>query len=116
MSSRRILVIDDNEDLADGLSELMEFHQHEVDVVLTGGDGVRAAESKPYDIVFVDIGLPDINGIECARRIKESGSAATILLMTGYSVKDIPLQAKDLDDTELLTKPIDPELILERIN
>ncbi len=116
MNPRRILVIDDNQDLADGLSELMELHMHEVDVVLTGGDGVRAAESKPYDIIFVDIGLPDINGVECARRIKESGSDGKIVLMTGYSAQDIPAQIKDLDDTELLTKPIDPALILERIN
>jgi DNA-binding response OmpR family regulator len=116
MDPRRILVIDDNEDLADGLSELMELHKHEVDVVLTGGDGVRAAGRKSYDIIFVDIGLPDINGVECARMIKEGGSSAKIVLMTGYSAQDIPAQVNELDNTELLTKPIDPASILERIN
>jgi DNA-binding response OmpR family regulator len=116
MNPRRILVIDDNEDLADGLSELMELHEHEVDVVLTGGDGVSAAGCKSYDIIFVDIGLPDINGVECARMIKENGSGAKIILMTGYSAQDIPAQIRELENTELLTKPINPAAILERIN
>jgi len=112
MDPKSILVIDDNEDLADGLSELMEMHEHKVDIALNGGDGITFAEANHYDVIFVDVGLPDINGVECARRIRESGSGARIVLMTGYSAQDIPAHLDDLGETKLLTKPIDPLLIL----
>lgn len=112
MAPKRILVIDDNKDLADGLSELMEMYEHKVDIALNGGDGIAFVEANHYDVIFVDVGLPDINGVECARRIRENGSSARIVLMTGYSAQDIPAQLDDLGETKLLTKPIDPLLIL----
>lgn len=115
MSPKRILVIDDNEDLADGLSELMELHDHDVDIALTGTAGIEAAANKAYDFIFVDIGLPDINGVDCARRIREGGARARILLMTGYSARDLPARISEIEDAELLTKPIDPRAVLERI-
>lgn len=115
MSARRILIIDDNKDLADGLSELLEIHGHEVDVGLTGGAGVEAAGNAAYDVIFIDIGLPDITGVDCAKRIREGGSCAKIVFMTGYSTTEISAQISELGDMELLTKPIDPLLILEKV-
>lgn len=112
---RKILVIEDNRDLADGLMELMELHDHEVDVAFTGAEGLEAAARKKYDVLFVDIGLPDIDGVECVRRLRESGAASRVLLMTGYSAKDIPARIRELEGAELLTKPIDPAVLLSRI-
>ena len=112
---RHILVIDDNEDFADGLSELMEMHEHEVDVVLTGGDGVKAAQRNTYDIIFIDVRLPDMNGTDCANQIRNSAVAAKLLLMTGYIPKDLPAQVEAMENADLLTKPIDPLSILEQI-
>ena len=115
MGCKRVLVIDDNQDLADGMAELMELGDHEVDVALTGMAGIEAAVGGRYDFIFVDIGLPDVNGVECARRIRAGGSKARIVLMTGYSASDITARVGELDDAELLTKPLDPEMILGRI-
>ena len=115
MSCRRVLIIDDHKDLADGLSELLEIHGHKVDVALTGGTGVEAAGYAAYDAIFIDIGLPDTTGVDCAKWIKEGGSRARIVFMTGYSATEIPAQISDLGDMELLTKPIDPLLILELV-
>ncbi len=114
MGGRRILVIDDNEDLAEGLRELLELRDHDVDVALTGLAGVDAAARNSHDFVLIDIGLPDINGLECARRIRALGNDARILFMTGYSAADLPSRS-ELEGAELLTKPLDPEMILQRI-
>jgi DNA-binding response OmpR family regulator len=114
MGRKRILVIDDNEDLADGLREMMELRDHEVDVAYAGLAGAGAASRNRYDFILIDIGLPDIDGLECARRIRDSGSDARILFMTGYSAADIPTHI-ELEGAELLTKPLNPEMILERI-
>jgi DNA-binding response OmpR family regulator len=115
MSARRVLIIDDNKDLADGLSELLEIHGHETDVALTGGAGVEAACNATYDVIFIDIGLPDTTGVDCAKRIREGGSRARIVFMTGYCAREIPAQISKLGDTQLLMKPIDPVLILELV-
>lgn len=115
MGRKRILVIDDNEDFADGLAELMEMHEHAVDTALNGGDGVRIAGIGHYHVIFVDIGLPDMSGIECARRVRKDGSRARIVLITGNTTQDIPTHLKNLGEIELLTKPIDPLLILAQI-
>jgi DNA-binding response OmpR family regulator len=113
MTQKRILVIDDNEDLVDALSELIELQDHEVDVAFTGCSGVKAAAGGPYDFIFLDIGLPDIDGIECARRIRKYGSKARILFMTGYSAVNIPARVQDIDAAELMTKPLDPNKVLQ---
>lgn len=114
MGCRRILVIDDNEDLADGLREVLELRNHKADVVYTGLAGVDAASRNSYDYILIDIGLPDIDGLECARRVRKSGCDARILFMTGHSAADIT-SLGDLEGAELFTKPLDPEMILERI-
>lgn len=115
MGRKRILVVDDNEDLADGLSELMEMQGYEVDVAFTGNAATEMAAEKNYDFIFVDIGLPDINGVECAARIREGGSRAQVLFMTGYSAADIPERISEVRGAELLIKPLDPNRILDRI-
>jgi len=115
MGCKRVLVIDDNQDLADGMAELMELGDHEVDVALTGMAGVEAAVGGRYDFIFVDIGLPDINGVECAQRIRDGGCKARILMMTGYSASDITARVGELDNAELLTKPLDPEMVLRQV-
>lgn len=114
MGCKRVLVIDDNEDLAEGLRELMELVGHDVDTAFTGLAGVAEAAGKSYDFIFIDVGLPDIDGTESARRIRAAGSAAQILFMTGYSAAEISTHIEE-DGTELLVKPLNPELILKRI-
>lgn len=114
MGCKRILVIDDNEDLADGLRELMELRDHQVAVAYSGLAGAGAASRNSYDFILIDIGLPDINGVECARRIRKSGSDARIVFMTGRCAADIPSRV-ELEDAELLIKPLDPKTLLERI-
>ena len=115
MGCKRVLVIDDNQDLADGMAELMKLGDHEVDVALTGMAGVEAAAGGGYDFIFVDLGLPDIDGVECAQRIRAGGCKARILMMTGYSASDLTARARAMEDTELLTKPLDPAQVLERV-
>ena len=115
MSSKYILVIDDNEDLADGLSELMEMYDHKVDIAFTGTAGIEAAAGQDHDFIFIDIGLPDMNGVDCAKRIMEGGARATILLMTGYSARDLPARSGELEGFVVLTKPIDPRKLLDMI-
>lgn len=111
----RILIVDDNQDLADGLAELLEIHGHEVDVAATGATGIEAARDKNYDAALVDVRLPDIDGVELVERIVEFASATRVMLMTGYSAPEVLARAAELPGVELLIKPLDPGKLLEWI-
>ncbi len=85
-SIRRVLVVDDNEDAANMLGELLEDAGHEVRTAYTGDEALRLANTFVPDVVLLDIGLPDMDGYEVARRLRAGRAAtATIAALTGWA-------------------------------
>ncbi|HVY40725.1 MAG TPA: response regulator [Polyangia bacterium] len=83
---RRVLVVDDNEDAANMLGELLEDAGHEVRTAYTGIEALRAAETFRPDVVLLDIGLPDMDGYEVARRLRAGRARGTkIAALTGWA-------------------------------
>jgi CheY-like chemotaxis protein len=114
----RVLVVDDNADIADALSSLLELQGCEVRVANSGEVGVKiAAEFKPQ-LTFLDIGLPGMSGYEAARLIRSepSGAQMKLVALTGYS------QTSDQEKTAAagfdlhLIKPARLDQIREIIN
>jgi hypothetical protein len=70
VASRRILVVDDNRDAAESVAELLQLHGHEVHKAHDGLEAVAAAARLRPDVVLLDIGLPELDGHEAARRIR----------------------------------------------
>ncbi len=92
---RRVLVVDDNEDAANMLGELLEDAGHEVRAAYTGTEALRAAETFRPDIVLLDIGLPDMDGYEVARRLRTGRArGAKIAALTGWA------QPRDVNRSE----------------
>ena len=104
---RRVLVIEDNEDTAETLKELLELEGHEVHVEADGLAGVEAALQFQPEVILCDIGLPGIDGYEVARRL----SAARVLLVavTGYSSPDDVRRAQEAGFHHHIAKPADLE-------
>ena len=113
---RRILVVDDNRDAAESLSELLEMIGNETRVVLDGLAAVEAAASWRPDIVLLDIGLPGLNGYEAARRIRAQAEGSRIVLcaLTGWGQNADRLKSRDAGFDHHLVKPVDPAA-LERL-
>lgn len=83
---RRVLVVDDNEDAANMLAELLEDAGHQVRSAYTGLEAIRVANAFLPDVVLLDIGLPDMDGYEVARRLRTGRTAgATIAALTGWA-------------------------------
>ena len=105
---RRILIIEDDEDARDSLAELLRLDDHDVIVASNGADGVASASSSAPDFVLVDIGLPDIDGYEVARRLR--GNPATsrlrIVAVTGYGMQEDRRSALAAGFDEHLAKPV----------
>ena len=114
---RRVLLVDDNEDAAELLSEVLRSIGHEVVVAHDGPQALEALRSFPAEVGLLDIGLPVMDGYELARRIRErkGGEPPRLIAVTGYG------QEHDREGTRLagfarhLTKPVDLDELIAAI-
>jgi signal transduction histidine kinase len=106
---RRVLVVDDNEDAATSLAELLRFDGHVVESAFTARGALDKFESFGPDIVLLDIGLPEMDGYEVARRMRSlSGSRRFALVaLTGYGQSSDRDRALDAGFDDHLVKPVD---------
>jgi CheY-like chemotaxis protein len=110
-----MLVVDDNEDAASTVAELLQMSGNEVQVANDGTTAVaKTAEFRP-DVVLLDIGLPDINGYEVARRIRrlEGVRQPILIALTGWGQQQDKEAAAQAGFDHHWTKPVDPVRLQE---
>jgi PAS domain S-box-containing protein len=107
VTPNRILVVDDNRDAADTLSALLMIAGHEVHTAYDGVQGVESALRLQPDVVFMDIGMPRLNGYEAARQLRQDARTRDILLVavTGYGQEADRQRAREAGFDEHLVKP-----------
>jgi signal transduction histidine kinase/ActR/RegA family two-component response regulator len=108
--ARRILVVEDNPDAAATLRDFLELSGHEVELAVSGLDGVQAARKFHPEVVLCDLGLPGMDGFEVAaelRRDPETASAK-LIAVTGYGREEDRRRSKEAGFDLHLTKPVDP--------
>jgi CheY-like chemotaxis protein len=113
----RILLADDNRDAAESLAIILRLEGHEVELAHDGESALQAFSAKAPDIALLDIGMPNTNGYEVARRIRESNAGAKVMLVaiTGWAQDSDKAQSKAAGFDYHLTKPIEPEVLIELI-
>jgi len=85
---RRIAVIEDNEDVLEGLRTVLELHGHTVSTATSGIDGLELILSTRPDVAIVDIGLPGLTGFEVAKRSRSGGYPGKMIALSGYGHED----------------------------
>jgi CheY-like chemotaxis protein len=115
---RRLMVIDDNKDAAESMSMLFELWGHEVICVYDGRTALETAAKYRPDAVFLDIGLPGMDGYEIAERLRDlPQSARTILVaITGYGQDDDRRRSREAGIDHHLIKPVAPETLQKLID
>jgi DNA-binding response OmpR family regulator len=101
----RILVVEDDSLLAQGLTRVLARAGHAVDKAETGGQADRALRAASYDLVVLDIGLPDIDGFEVLRRLRLRHATANVLVLTARDAIEDRVHGLDLGADDYLTKP-----------
>jgi CheY-like chemotaxis protein len=116
-TARRILVVDDNEDSADTLALLLRLKGHEVETAYDGRAGVAAAERFRPEVVLLDIGMPNLDGREVCRHIRQQswGSSIVLLAVTGWGQEDDRRRTAEAGFDGHVVKPVDPAALLEVI-
>lgn len=107
----RILLVEDDELLADALSRALVQSAHAVDIAATGAQADAALSSQQYALVILDIGLPDLSGLDVLRRLRDRRSNVPVLLLTAQDTLADRVRGLDLGADDYLSKPFDlPEL------
>lgn len=119
MDGLNILVIDDNHDLADGLGMILEDEGHKVALAYNGAEALSAFDNGAFDLVFIDVKLPDMSGIEVFQAIYRKKPETRIFMITGYRIEQLLAEVVDNGSVEVLRKPCDIERLdeaLHRVN
>jgi CheY-like chemotaxis protein len=110
-------VVDDNQDAAEAAAVFLALAGHEAKAVMTGAEALASAAVYAPDVIFLDIGLPGMDGFELARRLREvpQTRGSLYVALTGYGQPSDRLSARQAGFDHHLTKPADPEEVLSLI-
>ena len=116
LTDMHLLVIEDDPRLVRLLRRLLEEDRHIVETATTGGDGLDIAEATSgIEVVILDLGLPDISGLEVARRIRATGSEVSILMLTARDTVGDRVTGLDAGADDYLVKPFAYEELAARL-
>jgi len=109
----RILVVDDNVDAAESLSSMLRLQRHEVLVAHDGLTALAAAPVLKPDVVLLDLGMPKLNGLEVAKRLRalDGGAKALLVAITGFGQAEDRARTAAAGFDHHLTKPVDPQVL-----
>ncbi|MEW6039761.1 MAG: response regulator transcription factor [Pseudomonadota bacterium] len=103
----RILLVEDDETLADGLSRSLAEEGFELTVAMTGTYADAALRTQDYDLVILDLGLPDIDGRDVLRQLRARKSPVPVLILTARDRLDDRIGGLELGADDYMTKPFD---------
>jgi len=116
MSSKgSILVIDDEQEIRESLEQLLKLEGYKADCAATGGEGVERIENGLFDLVLLDINLPDRNGLELLQHIKRDSPEIGVIMITAYASTQMAFQASKHGADSYITKPWDNDKLLLEI-
>ena len=115
MKKQKALVIDDEQVVLDSVNKILKDENYEVDVTLSGREGLNWAIQKKYDIVLTDIRMPDIGGMRVLRDIKRANPSLPVVMITGYASVQSSVQAMKLGAADYIEKPFTPDQLIEAV-
>jgi DNA-binding response OmpR family regulator len=110
----RILLADDDRDLAEYVRRDLEDEHHSVLVCHDGADALRAAQRHAFDMIILDVMMPFVDGLELTRRLRREAIRTPILLLTARDAPEEIVRGLDAGADDYLTKPFSFEVLLAR--
>jgi two-component system KDP operon response regulator KdpE len=114
MAAARILIVDDEPSILATMAPLLRARGYDVSTATSGHAALEAVDREPPQLVILDLGLPDLNGIEVARRLRE-GRAVPILVLSARGAEQDKVAALDAGADDYVTKPFGSEELLARV-
>ena len=111
----RILVVDDEEDIRESLETLLKMENYHVDLAFNATEGLRRIESANYDLVLLDLMMPDRSGMEVLEDVRKRDNETPIFMITAYGSVEIAVKALKSGANDYFAKPWDNEKLLIEI-
>jgi DNA-binding response OmpR family regulator len=111
----RILIVEDDRDLAFGLSDDLQVEGYEVDVVSDGETAIKRAQEDRWDLILLDIMLPHKDGFEVCRQLRHSGIRTPIIMLTARAQEAEKILGLELGADDYITKPFNPRELRARV-
>src|SRR5450755_2184306 len=112
----RVLVVDDELDIREGLETLLKLEGYSVDLAPNGTEGIRKIEARAYDLVLLDLMMPDISGMEVLREVRQRDQETPIFMITAYGSIEAAVEALKNGANDYFSKPWDNEKLLIEID
>ena len=112
----RLLLVEDDADTGAALRSVLEPHGHEVTLARTGFSALRVAVNEPTDLVLLDLGLPDLDGVEVCRRLRAALPDVVIVVLSGRAGEMDVVVGLEVGADDYLVKPVGAEELLARLH
>lgn len=112
MPDPKVLIVDDNRDLGEGLKAVLEDEDYEVTLALTGEEAISLSHEQNFDFTVMDVQLPGINGIEAFMEIRSVRPDTPVIVMSGYRIEQVLAEALNKDNVPVLRKPVANDQVL----
>ncbi len=109
----RILVVDDDSGTTETLGDILEAKGYEVEIASGGLQALTLVQASHHDVIFLDIKMPQMNGVEVLRRVKALRPITTVIMMTAYALPELTAEAERLGALAILAKPLPLDRILQ---
>lgn len=115
MKNVKVLIIEDEQIVADALKMIIEDQGCEVTLALSGRDGFEQYDRRAFDLTITDVNLPDISGLDVLLRLRESIPCHPVIVITAHYTPEVVTTAKERGALEVLSKPFLPCEIIKLI-
>lgn len=113
--SEKVLLVDDEQDLLEAMAERMRIRGMDVSTTTSARDALRKTEEGSYDAIVIDLMMPEMDGLEVLKAIKEKNPDLQVILLTGLATVEKSLEAIKLGAMDLMEKPPDLMELTEKI-
>jgi two-component system, OmpR family, response regulator QseB len=111
----RILLVEDDDRIAAPLAEDLRHQNHGVDIARDGIEGWECAQAAPYDLILLDLMLPQLDGVELCKRLRQAGISAFVIMLTARDTTSDKIIGLDAGADDYLVKPFELEELAARI-
>ncbi|MBT8378211.1 MAG: response regulator [Ignavibacteria bacterium] len=111
-----ILLVDDEEDFVDSLAERLRLRDFVVETAFNGVDAIKSIKQMEFDIIFLDVKMPGMDGIEVLKQIKKLKPLPQVIMLTGNATVESAIEGMKVGAYDYIMKPVVTEDLIELIN
>lgn len=113
---KHILIVDDNEDLCENIGEIFELQGYDISTAYDGKSAIEEMKKKEFDLLLIDVKMPEMNGVDVFKTIREIQPNCVTIFMSAYTVEELLREALRLGAFGALNKPLDYDKLLSVVD